>query len=192
MIFLLTTSFSHVLRSIPGLAQEKNITGRRELKFSKHCFGHSHFGFKPSTAFGAFRMVKFGPKGKEKFCIEPGLKDPLMATDMGLPVGKVFIPSASRHLFPHLFRQGIVDHEKQDRISFNIKGVKKVFHRHFNHFFLISDIIIQKAPQAGEESFPSRSDKGLNGGRRMRFLTQMDKSDNIGIKKLNPNAPGGA
>jgi hypothetical protein len=133
-------------------------------------------------------MVKLGPKGEEEVFIEQSRKDPLMAKDIGHLVGMVFMPSASRHLLSRLLRQGIVNHEKEDGVGFDLKGFKKVFHGHPNQFFLVPDIIGQKPGKTGEGSLPGRSDKGLNGRGSMGFLTQLDKPNHVGTKKLKRRA----
>jgi hypothetical protein len=133
-------------------------------------------------------MIEFSPKGKEEVFIKQSRKDPLMAKDIGQVTGMIFMPSASGYLFPRLLRQGVIDHEKENGVGFDLKGFKKVFHSHPNQVFLVPDIISQKSSKTGEGSLPGRLDKSLNGGGSMRFLTQLDKPDNIGTKKFKRRA----
>ena len=91
-----------------------------------------------------------------------------MAKDIGHLMGMIFMPSASGYLFPRLLRQGVIDHEKEHGVGFDLKGFKKVFHSHPNQVFLVPDIISKKRVKL--TGFLGRLDKGLNGGGGMSLL----------------------
>ena len=92
----------------------------------------------------------------------------------------IFMPGTSRDVLPRLWRKGVIDNEKEQRLGFNIEPMKELLHSNLCHFFHSPDMVPQKPGETGKSSMQEGTAERLNHGGRMGFPAQVDKSHDKG------------
>jgi hypothetical protein len=121
-------------------------------------------------------MIELGPKGQKKVFVEQGRKHPLMAKDIGHILSMIFIPRASRNLLPTLFGNGIIDNKKEDRVGFDVQGMKELLQSDFCNFFKGPDVLSQESGEARKRAVQKGMGKGLNHRGSVGFFAQLNKA----------------
>jgi hypothetical protein len=125
-------------------------------------------------------MIEFDPKGQEEVPIEQRAEDPLMAKDVRHVLSMIFMPTTPWDFLPCLSDEGIINDEKEDRLSLDSQGVEELSQSDLYHLLGGPNVLSQESGKAGKRSMQEGKAEGLNHGGGMNFFTKLDKSDDKG------------
>jgi hypothetical protein len=178
MVTATLTGLNQGLGPIPTVGQDIEVTGHRELKSLNHAFDHGDFGLKRATASYSFGVVEPCGKGQEKFLVEHGPENPLVAKDIGHLLGMVLIPSTSGNLFPCLFDDRVIDDKEEDGASLDSQGTEESLHGDLSQLLGGPTTFSKETSEGGKGSLEIGLGQGLNHGGGVSFLSQLDESHN--------------
>jgi hypothetical protein len=103
-----------------------------------------------------------------------------VAKDIGHILGMIFMPSTPGDFLACLLDQGVIDNKEQDRLGFDSQGIEELVQGGFHNFLYRPDVLPQEPGETREGSVKKGARKGLNHGRCVNFLAQLDEAHNEG------------
>lgn len=178
MVTATLTGLNQGLSPIPTVGQDIELAGHRELKRLNQAFDHGDFGLKGTTTSDPFRVVEPCGKGQEKFFVEQGPENPLVAKDIGHLLGMILIPSTSGNLFPCLFDDRVIDDKEEDGASLDSQGTEESLHGDLSQLLGGPTTFSEETSEGGKGSLEIGMGQRLNHGGGVSFLSQLDESHN--------------
>ncbi len=178
MVTQLPTDLNQLLGPIPAVGQEIELAGHGKFEILKHLLGHAYFGLKATASLDLLGMIEPSPEGQERGFIEQSREHPLMAKDVGQILGMIFIPGTPWNLFARFFHDRIIQEKKEERTGLNPQGVKELMQSRLQDLLHRPGVLSQKTGETGKRSLQEGTTKGLNHGRGVNLLAQLDEADN--------------
>jgi len=168
--------FNQLFCPIPAVHKDIEFTRYREIKVLYNLLSQGDFCMKGAASSFSLWVVELCSEGEEEVSIEEGRDDPLVTKEPGHIIIMIPIPEASRNLFTVLSNEGIIDKEKEDRISFDMQFMEELSQFDSDDFFLGPSVFSQKSCEACDGSLDRGRTEGFDHRGGMGFFSQSDES----------------
>jgi len=170
------TEFNQIFCPIPTIHQHIEFTGDREIEVLDNLLSQGDFCMKGATSSGPLWVVELCSKGKEEVSIEECRDDPLVTEYPCQIFSMILIPGAPRNLFTCLSNDGIIDKEKEDRVSFDMQFMEELLQFDLYDFFLGPNVFTQESCEACKGSLDRGATEGFDHRGGMSLFSQSDES----------------
>jgi hypothetical protein len=168
--------FNQLFCPIPAIHKDIEFTGDREIKVLYNLLSQGDFCMKGATSSLSLWVVELCSKGKEEVPIEEGRDEPLVTKEPSHILIMIPIPGASRNLFTCLSNEGIIDKEKEDRVSFDMQFMEELSQFDSDDFFLGPRVFSQESCEACDGSLDRGRTEGFDHRGGMGFFSLSDES----------------
>lgn len=173
---------------VPAIGQNLEFAGNRQAQALKNLLSQGDFRLEESAAFGPFGVVEPGPQGQDRWFIEEGRQNPLVAEDVGQILGMILIPTASGDLLSRLLDNRVVQEKKDDGAGFNLEGMKEFAESRSQDLIHGPGILSEEPGETGEGSGKEGARQRLDHRGGVPFFSQLDETHEEGRKEFEGGA----